>query len=266
MSQITDYQAILFDVDRTMTNYSQELSKATLSSLEALIQAGFVVGVCTGRSFPAIKDFILQHFPDEALHIVNGGGSIVNSKGRVMHEQPISDDFVKHAIEKLSPNYQTFLATHQKLYISENDLMNYQTHPWKIKATSMADYEGESVLLVSATNISDNELRQKMPVGQETVKEMTNNKGVIYVDVTAPGVNKSTALQIWSDLTQIPLEKTIGFGDSENDLEFLSSVGFSVAMGNADEKIKNLADRVIEHVDHEGLSNYIFKSLSGEEI
>ena len=52
---------------------------------------------------------------------------------------------------------------------------------------------------------------------------------------------------------QIPLEDTVGFGDSMNDKEMLEAVGVSVCMANGSSKIKELADDVCPAVGQDGL-------------
>ena len=49
----------------------------------------------------------------------------------------------------------------------------------------------------------------------------------------------------WANYEGIPLEQIIAFGDNYNDLSMLKMAGLGVAMGNADEEIKQQVDRVI---------------------
>jgi hydroxymethylpyrimidine pyrophosphatase-like HAD family hydrolase len=86
------------------------------------------------------------------------------------------------------------------------------------------------------------------------------------VDITAKSVNKATALKIWSQHTGISLDHVVGFGDGDNDLEFLKAVGFGVAMGNADQQLKDIADREIGHVNFDGLGKYLEAIISGKAM
>ena len=52
-------------------------------------------------------------------------------------------------------------------------------------------------------------------------------------DITAKDVNKATGVKKLANLLGLQLNEMIGVGDSENDDEFLQTVGYSVAMGNA---------------------------------
>ena len=50
-------------------------------------------------------------------------------------------------------------------------------------------------------------------------------------------------------------EESIAFGDSDNDLEMLEFAGIGVAMGNAAESVKEVADYVTSHIDEDGIWN-----------
>jgi hypothetical protein len=49
------------------------------------------------------------------------------------------------------------------------------------------------------------------------------------------------------------------FGDSQNDMEMLQGAEISIAMGNADPKLKAIADHVTDDVDQDGLLNALIK-------
>jgi hydroxymethylpyrimidine pyrophosphatase-like HAD family hydrolase len=50
--------------------------------------------------------------------------------------------------------------------------------------------------------------------------------------------------------------QALAFGDSYNDMEMLQTVGTGVAMGNAPEEIKAIADEVCGHVSEDGIYHY----------
>ena len=49
--------------------------------------------------------------------------------------------------------------------------------------------------------------------------------------------------------------QTISFGDGGNDVDMLEYTGIGVAMGNATEAPKSVADYVTDDVDHDGIMN-----------
>ena len=51
------------------------------------------------------------------------------------------------------------------------------------------------------------------------------------------------------------LSHSTAFGDAENDIDMLEYCGIGVAMGNAQEKVKEIADYVTTDVDRDGIKN-----------
>ena len=57
------------------------------------------------------------------------------------------------------------------------------------------------------------------------------------------------------------LVKQLTVGDADNDLDVLKRAGLSVAMGNANDNVKKIADVVVEDCDHDGCVQAIEKYL-----
>lgn len=267
MLKLQDYQALLFDVDRTLTTTKHQLPDSVIQKLKQIAQMGFEVGVCTGRGFPTVHNYILPNFPDNSLHILNGGGEISTSTGELIYEKPIPSNLIRPIIDFVTKKSEkSFLSTHDYLFGADKFIEDYQNHPWQFKAKPMSQYQDENVTLICIMNITEDNISEVPGANQLNVKFMTSNEGKSYIDITAKDTNKATALEAWSKQTNIPLNKVIGFGDSPNDLEFLEKVGFGVAMGNADDKVKKIADKIIGHTDENGLSNYLAEIISGKEL
>lgn len=86
--------------------------------------------------------------------------------------------------------------------------------------------------------------------------------GLPFVEVGPFGVSKATALAGLADSHGIKLADTVVFGDARNDHEMLEWAGTGVAMGNADDLTKDLADVVTESNDQDGVAVYIEQLLA----
>ena len=73
------------------------------------------------------------------------------------------------------------------------------------------------------------------------------------VDLIAKGGGKSSAILRLLDKMGILPEETIAFGDGENDMGMLELAGIGVAMGNAEEQVRKIADYVTSDIDEDGL-------------
>lgn len=66
--------------------------------------------------------------------------------------------------------------------------------------------------------------------------------------------NKGTGIKAICDYLGMPLSDTIGFGDSDNDLQMTDVVGISYCMANGSENLKKLCDRVCPAVTEDGIA------------
>ncbi len=66
--------------------------------------------------------------------------------------------------------------------------------------------------------------------------------------------NKGTGIKAICDYLGVPLSDTIGFGDSDNDLQMTDVVGISYCMANGSENLKKLCDRVCPSVTEDGIA------------
>ena len=85
--------------------------------------------------------------------------------------------------------------------------------------------------------------------------------GVDFINVVAPGVTKGEALKALASHLGIALDEVIAVGDGNNDISLLSSAGLGVAMGNATDRAKEVADYVTLDVERGGVAAAIRKFL-----
>lgn len=71
------------------------------------------------------------------------------------------------------------------------------------------------------------------------------------VEIINKKYSKGTAVQFLSDYYKVPLEKTIGIGDQMNDIPMIERAGLGVAVQNADDGLKQVADTVCEYTNEE---------------
>ena len=76
-----------------------------------------------------------------------------------------------------------------------------------------------------------------------------------YYEATAAGVDKGTGLERLCNYLKIAPENVMALGDQANDAPMLEYAGIGVAMGNAGENVKEIADFITTSVDDDGITN-----------
>lgn len=88
------------------------------------------------------------------------------------------------------------------------------------------------------------------------------------IEINAAGVNKGTGLVNLGRKLGIRREEIMACGDGDNDTVMLREVGFGVAMGNAEEQVKEAADYITLTNEEEGVAEAIerFVLRGGESV
>ncbi|MBR1628802.1 MAG: HAD-IIB family hydrolase [Lachnospiraceae bacterium] len=81
------------------------------------------------------------------------------------------------------------------------------------------------------------------------------------LEMTPKNVSKGSGLKLLAKHLGIEIQDVVVVGDAENDRTMFETAGFSVAMGNALDAIKAIADAVVADNDHNGVGEAIRKYL-----
>jgi Cof subfamily protein (haloacid dehalogenase superfamily) len=78
-----------------------------------------------------------------------------------------------------------------------------------------------------------------------------------FLELASPDVTKGSGLEFLARRIGFARERTVAFGDGENDVELLEWAGYGVAVANAHERVLAVADLVCPNVDEEGVAQVL---------
>jgi Cof subfamily protein (haloacid dehalogenase superfamily) len=78
-----------------------------------------------------------------------------------------------------------------------------------------------------------------------------------FLEFASPDVTKGSGMDFVAKHVGFARERTVAFGDGENDVELLEWAGYAVAVANAHERVLAAADYVCPPVDEEGVAQVI---------
>ena len=87
--------------------------------------------------------------------------------------------------------------------------------------------------------------------GNGTVANVIRGSPPFFVEILSPNVHKGHGLKQLCDEIGVSLEEVIAFGDGDNDIEFLTLAGMGIAMKNARDTLKAVADEITEWTNDE---------------
>lgn len=268
MSKLQDYQLILFDVDHTLTNDQRVISPRVQAALKLLAAQHIQLGVCTGRSFPILEVMVMPLFPEGSVHVTAGGAQVISKEGKIYWQKLLEHQAALEIIEQAEKFDAGFLLTQEnRIYLNQKMASYFQASEnlRRVKFLPYKDLKNYTTPLIPVFDAPlefYNYLNERDDINYKQMKTY----GRSNADITSKGVNKATGLMELSKILNIPLKKIIGIGDSENDDEFLQSVGHSVAMGNATDYLKSIAHRTIGHTNKDGLAIYLESIAQGADV
>ena len=86
-----------------------------------------------------------------------------------------------------------------------------------------------------------------------------DNKNII--EVFKNDTNKATAIEKLATYFNIEQKDIVAFGDGDNDIEMLTYAGVGVAMENAIDKLKEVANHVTKTNKESGVAHYIHEYI-----
>lgn len=242
------YKAVLFDVDGTlMPNHKGAAVSPKVTRTIALAQEKVHIGVATSRPPQKIEQLIKDlHLSGPS--IVYGGARIIDTKTtEVLWEQLINTEDAQFVLQKAMDMGIVFYAN--------DDGKEYKTSDgYTIKKP--ISYWGHGITHEQLDEF--HAMIKHLPyVSLHPIPSWQDGK--IDFIVTHTAATKQHAIVELAKLLHILPEEMIGVGDGENDLPLLMSVGLKVAMGNADESLKAIADYIAPGVNADGAADVLEK-------
>lgn len=264
---------IFLDVDGTLVNDSGLVPASAKQAVQAARDNGHDVFLCTGRSKAELHDEILEIGFDGM--IAAAGGYIEANETVVFHKSFNNDDvrqLVGYFDDKgidfyLESNGGLFASKNCKARLTEL-LLAAPGLDLAVREKILAGTDPFLACLIENEDLHRADVNKISFLGStvpiEAIKETFFNQfnvisstvplfGENSGEVSLPGINKALAIQMLLDHLQLSQQDTLAFGDGINDTEMLSFVQCGIAMGNAKEALKAIADDVTTTHDDDGI-------------
>ncbi|PIR98926.1 hypothetical protein COT87_02235 [Candidatus Collierbacteria bacterium CG10_big_fil_rev_8_21_14_0_10_44_9] len=251
-------KAIIFDLDGTAVDSPiHNLPSERLVRAVVALQKDYWMCAATGRGWSCGKD-VLRALRLKDPCVIAAGTQICNPQtGEILWQKNMDAADAKRVIEIFREYPESHMLCNDYSlddYLSKNFRVKDYVFPETVFFLELIDLP-ENVVQVIAEKIRKIEgLACIAPIGQHNSAHRDIH--VINVDAT-----KEQAIAEILKMMGVERNNTVGIGDGGNDIHLFNAVGKRVAIGNAIEKLKGLADLVIRSVQDDGLAEY-FESLS----
>ncbi len=245
---------VALDVDGTIVDERNTLTPAVRESVRALRDRGIEVVISTGRAIPGVLD-VVEKLGLEGRHAIASNGAVVFSYPPVEIEHTVTFD-ASEAVRRVLAEMPDAIVAVEELGTGYRVSRPFPTG--EINGTIVVE-DVESLIAEPVVRV----IIRSPDHAPEEFGEIVRGLGLddtsyyigydAWLDLAPQGVSKAYGLQVLCDRLGVDRAEVLAVGDGNNDVEMLEWAGRGVAMGQAPDAVKAVADDVTGSIDEDGL-------------
>ncbi|WP_099330869.1 Cof-type HAD-IIB family hydrolase [Priestia aryabhattai] len=236
-----EFKLIALDMDGTLLNDQQEISEENRAAIAKAQEQGVDVVLSTGRSLLTCREYAQSLQLSSYLITVNGS-EIWDESGQLVERKLIDASHIEKMWNLTQEHKLNFWAvTTDKVWRDEfpEDIASQE---WLKFGYDIPDDALREEVLKQIAGISDFEI---------------SNSSLTNLEINALGINKAKGIMTVCERLGISMDEVIAMGDSLNDMAMIEAAGCGIAMGNAQEAVKEAADWVTDTNVNNGVAKAI---------
>ena len=260
---------LVLDIDGTIFKKDYTATPRLKETLKNLCARGVKVVLCTGRMYAATRS-IAQELGLCTPVICYQGGLVRNfyENDEILLENTMDKELAREVICDLKKHGVFFnLYINDVLMVEEdNRLIREYVDARNIEYKVIGSCDGLDLTGVNKILAIDDDVALIENLQKEMSEKYKNKLYVIrstprFCEFSDPKATKGNALRFLADKWGIKKEEIMACGDQDNDIEMLLAAGTKVAMGNATDALKSIADYVTDTVDNDGVPKAVEKFI-----
>jgi len=258
-------QLLVLDIDGTIAGRSNDLRQPVLQAIQSAQAKGIKVAIATGRMYRSAVRF--HQAVGSQLPLMAYQGALIRdpATNQTYRHWTLPQQMALRLLEYFEQvEFRLELSVH--LYINDQLYVRALTPETKIyaersgiEAIPVGDLrqvlaeEPTKLLALSDNNQLINRLLGNLRKRYTPAELYLTQSVATFFEATNPLVNKGTAVQYLAEkLLGLQAANVMTVGDNLNDIEMLQYAGVGVAMGNAPEAVKAVANWVAPEVEQDG--------------
>ncbi|HEY9084746.1 MAG TPA: Cof-type HAD-IIB family hydrolase [Candidatus Tyrphobacter sp.] len=252
---------VAYDLDGTLVGRDLVLHPRVRQSIARVRAAGVNGCIVTGRMYRASLPYARELELDAPLVCYQGAAIVDPQSDDVLFDMPLSNAIALEVVEMARRDGIHVQLYRSDLYYCEqrnrfSDLYTSLSLAEPVIVPSLRELFATSDA-TKAVVIADADVAERYAA---RIQERLGKRAYVtrsypeFVEILNPFVNKGEALEFVAARLEIPMENVLAIGDSWNDAPLLHVAGVGVAMGNAPEDVRALADAVVADVEHDGVA------------
>ncbi|MCI8961659.1 MAG: HAD family phosphatase [Clostridia bacterium] len=272
MRNLKDIKAIFLDVDGTLLNNKKQITDATKTIIKEIKNKGIYIILCSGRSNKDVCKYSQDAYVSEYT-ISSNGAQIYNYITKEnCYKNCIKYNYIKAVWEYCNKNNLELVFNLDSNQTGNNIFCSniYKDRTIIEDIESLKDIDIFQIIINSKNYydiqhceeyILSNKTLKIANYSREYIKKDPNSKEPYYIFINNKLVDKGIAIREILKEINIKKEETICFGDRINDITMFKACGITVAMKNADEELKKIADYITLSNEEDGVADFIKKYI-----
>ncbi|MEH7307168.1 Cof-type HAD-IIB family hydrolase [Neobacillus drentensis] len=238
-----EIKLVALDMDGTLLNNKGQVSEANRKAINAAKDKGIFVVLSTGRSLLTSREHADSLELNSYLVTVNGS-EIWDDQRELVERNLVKSEHIEW-MWKLTQEHNT------KFWAISTERNWHNEMPEDLHQVDWMKF---------GFNIDDDETRAIiMKELQDKGEFEISNSTLKNIEVNSAGVNKAKGLELVCQRLGLEMKNVMAVGDSLNDLAMIKAAGIGVAMGNAQDIVKESADWVTATNEEDGVAKAIYK-------
>ncbi|MBO2943886.1 HAD family phosphatase [Paenibacillus sp. F411] len=240
------YRLLALDMDGTLLTDEHEISRETVKWIKEAVRQGVHVCLSTGRAFKSAYPYAQQL--ELATPMVTVNGSEIWKAPYDLYHRSLMDVSLVRQMHALAMKTGAWYWAYTVEQVYNRDSWSEALHQtleeqeWLKFGYYTEDEEVRHHILMSLQDMGGLEITNSSPFNLE---------------INPLGVNKAEGIKKVCHLLGLDMSQVVACGDSLNDLAAIQAAGLGVAMGNAQQTVKDEADLVVAGNNEDGIAEVI---------
>lgn len=263
------YKALIVDFDNTIAQ-DGIINPPVISAIQKFIAAGNIFSIATGRPYYDAIDDACKSLQLKTPVITFGGAHIVDPvSDNILWKENISDEEAKSIIQYFQQkNIYISMESEDRVYTTDGNTLPLYAPDTPVEKLNPDSIKNIPKILISAK-------KNKLPEAyvDSLLKDLYANfkdihaikihfEGYFGFDITSSRASKHITTLELLKLLNLQSEEVVAAGDGYNDYPLLTACGAKVAMADAPQQLKDIADFVAPSQKENGILRVIEKYFS----
>lgn len=265
MTDTPEIKLVAIDLDGTLLDSNHQLSERNANAVQKLINKGIEVVLATGKT-RASAESLIARFNFESPGIYNQGLIVYNADGTVRHQQTLDNGVVRRIITFAEDRgYKVALYSGTRILCRPDFDREHFTkfgEPEPEVTGPLVNLLNEisvNKIAIHGTQRKVNALRWQLEAQYDGDVSILQAHIPTEIEVLPLGANKGKTLFVLAKELKIKPENILAIGDGANDEEMIRMAGIGVAMENASDVVKEVAQYITSSNDDDGVAQALEK-------